>query len=676
MLNGPSFDSFGLDESLVNALKKHGFTHASAIQAETIKPILDGQDIFALAQTGSGKTGAFVIPLVQLLIKRADSHGLYIILSPTRELAQQTNQVFTDLTQGLGIKSVCLIGGEDIDKQIKHMEEVQVLIATPGRLNDLCKRKKVDLKNCVALVFDEADRLFDMGFKKEIEYVLNLVPKNRQLIMVSATSNYDVLNTAYKHHSQPLEIQLDQANITVQEIDDLLVMLASNEKMPYLVNLLRTHQDTYAVIFCNTQFQTHLVAEWLRLMGLKAKPISGRLVQNKRTSLMQEFRNKEVLILVCTDVAARGLDIDDVDIVINFDLPNEAANYVHRIGRTGRAGKSGKAISFCAFEDCEQLDAIEEYIKRKINKLNVSDDDFAKDLCQKPYIDAKTLKVVDRSQNNKTSKPLPNRQVKPVAKKIVESVKVQEPVQEKEGKPMQEQSYQDKRSFEISTYNKKLADRAAMQYLNISDTELLGYKVVAEGARQFFIFGKRKTTYQYYVKPIYKKLLTPFLEQVFDRMGLDLNFRVSYKDQKVNINIEGEDVSLIKDMRFDLQYAFEQIATIYLSQKIFLSKSVKVFAKIHSNILMDKKNLKERPETDNRKNGSLNRSSNGINEQELIALAEKTKKQILDTNKPVMLKSLNPAQRRIIHQHINSDPKFLSSSVGEGKFKRIEVSLR
>jgi ATP-dependent RNA helicase RhlE len=295
---------------------------------------------------------------------------------------------------------------------------------------------------------------------------------------------------------------------------------------------------------------------------------------------------------------------------------------------------------------------------------------------KKPYIDAKTLKV---APDNKNKTPNKNQHLNKASKtsyqkteKLSRLKPVQKEVEAKksEGSVMQEQTYQDKRNFEISTYNKKLADRAALQHLNISDNELLGYKIIEQGRRQFLIFGKRKTTYQYYVKPIYKKLLTPFLEQVFDRMGLDLNFRVSFKDQKVNINIEGEDVKLISDMRFDLQHAFEQIVSIYLSQKIYLPKSVKVFVKIHSNILMDKNVNKERTSTDSK------RVSNGINEQELIALAEKTKQQILNTKKSVLLKSLNPAERRIIHQHINSDPKFLSSSVGEGKFKRIEVSLR
>ncbi|CBW25853.1 putative ATP-dependent RNA helicase [Halobacteriovorax marinus SJ] len=647
------FVEYNLQPELIKALNSHGFKEASEIQDLTIKPILEKKDIFALAETGSGKTGSFAIPIMEILLeeKALDNPSQQIvILSPTRELAQQTNKFFEQVGAELGIKSSCIIGGEKIEKQIEELKEgVHVLVATPGRLNDLTKQKEIDLANCLAVVFDEADRLFDMGFKKDIEFILNGIPKTRQLIMVSATTNMDVLNTAFKFGSQPLEIKLNEESILVDNIDHKIAMIDKNEKMPLLVKQLQTHEDAYAIIFCNTQFQTHLVAEWLKKMNFKAKPISGRMPQNKRTRLMEEFRSKETTILVCTDVAARGLDIKDVNLVINFDLPNEAASYVHRIGRTGRAGKDGQAISFCSFEDCENLDPISEFIGGSIPKMDLGDEDFATDVCPKPYLDAKSLQVVERpsrdskktSKSKDTKKPA-SKEVKPRTSTI----------------PFIGKVFKNDRRFFISTASsEKESIAAALKYFAVKDSHLINTELVKEGRKLFFFFGPRKNTYKHSLKPIFKKVLTPFLIGILRKAQLDLFVKVSFKDDHLKVTYTGNDLGLLLRNKAELLISFETLIKQFLLRKVHMKNEVKLTLRC-----FNEDNQNDRPK-------------NKSNEKEILSLVDEMKKKVLESKKAILLKSMNPAQRRIVHQYISEDPKFKSNSIGEGRFKQVELSL-
>ena len=649
------FVEFNLQPELINALHAHGFKQASEIQDMTIGPILEKKDIFALAETGSGKTGAFAIPIMEILLeeKALDNPSQQIvILSPTRELAQQTNKFIELIGKELGIKSSCIIGGEKIEKQIEELKDgVHVLVATPGRLNDLTKQKQIDLGNCLAVVFDEADRLFDMGFKKDIEFVLNGIPKSRQLIMVSATTNMDVLNTAFKFGSQPLEIKLNEESMLVDNIDHKIAMIDKNEKMPLLVKQLRDHEDAYAIVFCNTQFQTHLVAEWLKKMNFKAKPISGRMPQNKRTRLMEDFRSKETTILVCTDVAARGLDIKDVNLVINYDLPNEAASYVHRIGRTGRAGKDGQAISFCSFEDCENLDPISEFIGDSIPKMDLEDTDFATDICSKPYLDAKTLQVVEK----------PSRDSKKPAKNKKENVKT---TNTKEVKPRTStipfigKVFKNDRRFFIHTAStEKESVKAALKYFGIKDDHLLNTEVKEQGRKMFFLFGPRKTTYKHSLKPIFKKVLTPFLIGILRKAQLDLFVKASFKDNHLKVTFTGKDLGLLLRNKAELLVSFETITKQFLLRKVFMKNEVKLTLRCFNE--------------DNYKDKSREKNS----EKQILSHVDEMKKKVLDSKKAMLLKSMNPAERRIVHQYIGEDPKFKSNSIGEGRFKKVELSL-
>ncbi len=717
-----SFSEFNLNDALISSLDQVGFKNASPIQEMTLKPILEGKDIFAQAETGSGKTGAFAIPIIEQILREEGEEAQapedkliqYVTLSPTRELAQQTHKVFDALGNGLGIHAACLIGGESIDKQKTVLKKgTRVLVATPGRLVDLIKQKAVKLDQVKAVVFDEADRLFDMGFQKDIEFILSKVNQERQLILVSATSNMEVLKTCYKFKSHPLELKLNEDSLLVDNINHSLAMLSKDEKMPYLVNILRENEDTYAIVFCNTQLQTHLVAEWLRLMNFKAKPISGRLPQNKRTRLMEEFRNKDVTILVCTDVAARGLDVKDVNLVINYDLPQEAANYVHRIGRTGRAGKSGRAISFCAHEDCEFLDDIYKYIDGKIPKVDLTDEDVKADIAPKPYIDGKTLQVVDRNNRNngrdnkrdkrgdgkdsrgdRNSKGSKDRNNKQNMSK--ESNKYDAPLERALPTPLKkfvasEDEKRDRRFFVVTTSNEEDADRAALGYYMITDEKLLQKEIINQGPKRYFFFGPRKTTYRYSLDAHYKRLLLPFIIEILTLSHLDVRVKVGLKGDTVDVSFNGPDEGLLLRNRGEMLQGLEQLMRLYLANKITLPSklkwNVKVAGKKQSRDNREGRDGENRSRGNGRdrgRNGKGGRTQNrGRNterdqerEEKIIKLAQEAKEKVLETKEPYTLKPLDPRDRRTVHQHLSEDPEVQTTSLGDGRLKKIEVSLR
>ena len=631
-----------------------GFKNATPIQELTMEPILSGKDVFAQAETGSGKTCAFVIPILEQILRDEKSGEIkahesrYAILSPTRELAQQTNKVFQQFGKKLGIESCCIIGGESIERQKDLIGKgVHILVATPGRLADLVKQQVVALDNCKGVVFDEADRLFDMGFKKDIEFILSKASRNRQLIMLSATSNQDVLRTAYKFNSQPEELRLNVDSLLVDQIEHKLAMVSSEEKFPLLVNLLRKKENDYAIVFFNTQNQTHFVAEWLILMGFKAKPISGRLPQDKRTSLMSEFRSKKTTILCCTDVAARGLDIKNVNIVINYDLPQEAAHYVHRVGRTGRAGEAGFAISFCAHEDCEYLDPICKLINAKIEKMHLEDTDFATDICRKPHIDRKTLKLIPPKSyvNNQEHRP-PRENFKKEPAKI----------EKREDTPVQNVESNrpriDRRFFEAEAYRIKDVKQKAMQFLRISDEDLLGHEVLQQGRKKYFFFGPKMTKFKFFVKPLYSKLLLPFLISIIKMAKLDLYVKVSFRNGSLQVTFNGQDEKLLTKNYFELLNSFEHLIITYLQSRIVIHRNLNIQVRCFRS--EDKK----------------------TDDQTLINMAENIKKQVLNTNQPVMLTPMNSSERRIIHQHFANDKEVKTVSIGDSNLKQIQVSLK
>lgn len=610
---------------------------------------MEGKDIFAQAETGSGKTGAFAIPVLEQIL-RNNNDDIYIVLSPTRELAQQTHKVFAEFGKPLDIESVCIIGGESFDKQKKHLaKEPKIIVGTPGRICDLIKQKAIDSQKCNCVIFDEADRLFEMGFNKANEYVLSNVQPKRQLIMVSATNNQEVFRTAYKFHSNPEEVKLNEDDLMVDKINQQVAMVSEEEKMPYLVNLLRKHENAYTIVFCNTQYMTSLVAIWLEQMGFKVKAISGRLPQSKRTRLLQDFRDKKITTLVCTDVAARGLDIKDVNLVVNYDMPHEAPNYVHRVGRTGRAGKEGLAVGLCGFDDCENLDGITEYIGMKIPKVDLEDEDFATDLVKKPRIDSKTLKLYnDKPREEKKKKDIQKRDRKPKERRS------------KEVKPLKEAKeikiYE--RFFEVKSFSYEEAKSQAFNFFSVNEESVLENEVIGKGKKKYFLFGPQELHYKFKAQPIFRKTLLPFLIKLIKDMGLMVYIDVSYKNPNVSVTFSGKDASLLAKDKFKLQNAIKELAMNYLRNKISIASNTKVTFRTETQKLTD------RPRRDESKS-----------EEQLHKLADYAKKEVLSKKRSFKMKKLNPAERRIIHKYIEEDPKFKSTSLGDGRLKQVEISL-
>ena len=624
--------------------------------------ILAGKDVFAQAETGSGKTGAFVIPLVEIFLRTlkedmaAKTDMSYIVLSPTRELAQQTHKAFTELGKNTNIKSVCIIGGENIEKQKKSINAgVTVLVATPGRLCDLIKQKVVAVNNCKAIVFDEADRLFDMGFKKDIEFVLGLAPRERQLIMLSATSNQDVLRTAYKFYSNPEVLVLNADNLLVDHVKHKLAMISTDEKFPLLVSLLRNKEDAYAIVFCNTQNQTHFVAEWLIKMGLMAQPISGGLSQNRRTQLLKDFRSKKIKILVCTDVAARGLDIKEINLVVNYDLPQDATNYVHRIGRTGRAGAPGKAISFCAYEDCEYVDAIKELIESDIEQMHLSDEDFATDICAKPRIDRKTLRLISPSPQKTYIK----KENSHLQKRTTKTEKTVYKNKAPERKKIFTGERKDNRNLELTGYNTHQFMPQLLNHFRIKDEALIGHKILSEGSKKFLIFGAKKTKYKFFLKPMYKKLLLPFLIPIVKKSYMKLFVDVSYKKPTLLINFKGADEKMLTNNDSELLKSFEHLITIFLLSRIYLDRDLKIVVQGGDQKFVRVDNYSK---------------ENKDFEKNLNLLAKTKRTLVIKNNKPITLKPLNPRERRIIHQFFQDDNEVKTISIGDGRFKKIQLS--
>lgn len=467
-------------------------------------------------------------------------------------------------------------------------------------------------------------------------------------------------------------------------------MLSKEEKMGFVVNKLRSVNDPYALIFCNTQFQTHSVAEWLKAMGFKSMPISGRLPQNKRTKLMADFRSREVTILVCTDVAARGLDIKDVELVINYDLPQEAANYVHRIGRTGRAGSNGEAISLCAYEDCENLDDIYKLIGDSIPKIELTDDHFAKDLCRKPYIDAKTLKVVSRdyssrkheqkSSRNSTKNDKKYDRRNERTEKMKESRTRESRDNKRENMPMnsekkanqsQKREPRINRFFEITSSSYVKAADAALNHFNMKDDKNLGFEEVEKGRKMFFFFGPAKTKYRFFYNPKFVEVLTPFLREILLLANLDLTVSVEFKNPNLNINFDGKDAGLLLTRNEDLLKAFDTIVRVFIIHKLGMQKY-----RLNVRVLNRKNERSNNGKNQDSRNRDRNKDRNKDRSKELHKLAKKLREDLIKSKTPVTFKSLSPSDRRIVHQYFQDDEEVKTNSIGKGRFKKIELSLK
>jgi ATP-dependent RNA helicase RhlB len=369
------FDSFPFSTAIMDGVRDAGFEYCTPIQAETLPLALDGGDIAGQAQTGTGKTAAFLLATLHLLDQepaeqsRKSTQPRALMLAPTRELAVQIYNDACVLAGHTGLKVRCVYGGTGYDSQRKALEEgVDILIGTPGRIIDYFKQHVFDLRAIQALVLDEADRMFDLGFIKDIRFLLRRCPPadQRQSMLFSATLSYRVTELAYEHMNNPRKVVVEAEQITADRVCETAYMVANDEKIPLLIGMMRQLEDARVIVFINTKREADKVWGFLEGNGFPAAILSGDVPQKKRLSLLKRFAGGEVSVLVATDVAARGLHIEGVTHVVNYDLPEDAEDYVHRIGRTARAGAEGDAVAFVCETYAFSLPDIEQYIGHKI----------------------------------------------------------------------------------------------------------------------------------------------------------------------------------------------------------------------------------------------------------------------------------------------------------------------
>src|SRR3979490_681638 len=370
-----AFASLGLQPKVMAGIGRGGFTQCTPIQAQTLPIALAGRDVAGQAQTGTGKTAAFLVALYQALLTRPAAANRRptsiraLIVAPTRELAVQIHHDALTLGAHTGLKHTVVFGGIDYEKQRLELGQgCDVLIGTPGRLIDYFKQHIFDLRHAQVLVLDEADRMFDLGFIADIRYLLRRLPhpERRQSMLFSATLSHRVLELAYEHMNNPELVRIEPDKMTVDLVRQIMYYPAMEEKLPLLIGLLRQYEARRTMIFVNTKRVAERLESTLKANGLHAQALSGDVPQNKRLKFLRDFHNGDLAVLIATDVASRGLHIPDVSHVFNFDLPQDAPDYVHRIGRTARAGTDGDAISFACEEYAISLPEIEEYIGHKI----------------------------------------------------------------------------------------------------------------------------------------------------------------------------------------------------------------------------------------------------------------------------------------------------------------------
>lgn len=384
------FTEFSLHESLLQGIEGAGYVDCTPVQEQVLKSSLEGRDLYVQSQTGTGKTAAYLTSVIQELLTRGESAGKKVlVMVPTRELAVQVQEEAQKLAKFTSLKCASFYGGVGYDKQVASLKKgVDIMIGTPGRVIDLNHGNQMDLSSVAFLVIDEADRMFDMGFYPDLRTLIKVLPSSeqRQTMLFSATLNSYVKNLAWEYTRNPAEITIAAENITVDEIAQELFHVSSDDKMKLLLGIISHEKPESLIVFCNTKKSCEIVAKRLKMNGFESEFIIGDLPQKKRLTIMDKFKAGAIKCLVATDVAARGIDVNDLAMVINYDLPNEAENYVHRIGRTARAGKSGKAFTFCSEQDVYSLPPIERYIEKSIPSCVADESMFAEDKSAGVYI--------------------------------------------------------------------------------------------------------------------------------------------------------------------------------------------------------------------------------------------------------------------------------------------------
>lgn len=375
------FSQYPIADEIKKQLEVSGFKKPTDIQFKAIKHILDGEDVFAIAQTGTGKTAAFAIPtlhMIQASKKKYKNRTVQcLVLVPTRELAKQIEGVYHSIGQYTGVSTLGLFGGVDQDAQIKKLKEgVDVLVATPGRMFDLISQGHLDVSSVRFLVLDEADLMLDLGFSKDIKDVLKFIPKKRQTLFFSATISKKIKSLAYDIVRNAIRIQISPKNPVSKNVEHAVAFIEMDDKRFFLENILKEYEDKKILVFVRTKVRVDRVVKAMERVQVKTTAMHGGIEQDERFKIFEGFRNGDFNVLITTDVAARGIDIPSVDFVINYDLPDDPENYVHRCGRTGRGTEYGQALSFCSEDETPLLEAIEEYTGEEIERYEISEFDY------------------------------------------------------------------------------------------------------------------------------------------------------------------------------------------------------------------------------------------------------------------------------------------------------------
>ncbi len=375
------FEQYRIAEEIKRSLEEQSFKRPTDIQYKAIPSILKGDDVLAIAQTGTGKTAAFAIPVLHLLHQqrrsRTKGEVKCLVMVPTRELAIQIADVFKQLGKYTKVDIMGLYGGVEQEAQIKKLDKgVDVLIATPGRMFDLRSQGHLDLSHVQTLILDEADHMLDLGFIRDIRDVIKHLPRNHQTLFFSATIDTEIKDLAYSIVRNPIRIQISPDNPVSKNVNHSVAFVEMDDKRFFLERLVREFPDSKILVFVRTKVRAERVSAAMGRVNIPSLIMHGGKEQNDRLSVMQEFKKGEVKVLITTDVNARGIDIPNVDYVVNYDLPDEPENYVHRVGRTGRGVQKGQAVSFCSMEEKPVLEAIEKYLDKKIDVMTIHKSDY------------------------------------------------------------------------------------------------------------------------------------------------------------------------------------------------------------------------------------------------------------------------------------------------------------
>ena len=398
------FKDYPISQSIKAQLEVMGFNRPTDIQFRAIKHILKGEDVMAVAQTGTGKTAAFVIPMLNHFLvkprgKYAGIRGL--ILVPTRELANQISKVVAEIALQTHLRVLGLYGGVEQENQIKTLNEgIDVLVTTPGRMFDLISQGFVDLSKLEIFVLDEADLMLDLGFNKDIQDLIRKIPKNRQTLFFTATISKKIKSLAYDVVRDAIRIHVSPQNPVSKNVDHAVASIEMDDKRFFLENILKEYPEKKFIVFARTKVRVERIVAAMARVTVNSEALHGGIEQNDRFAILDRFRSGENNVLITTDVACRGIDIPDMDYVVNYDLPDNPENYVHRCGRTGRGNKRGQALSFCSKDENLLLDAIESYTGEEVQRFNITADDYKEILSDTELSDYNWKKLIAENENS------------------------------------------------------------------------------------------------------------------------------------------------------------------------------------------------------------------------------------------------------------------------------------